>query len=102
MMPPQQPMQPGPPAAPQQEQPMEYAFRPDLTNPQYGQCLEMEKHWQAQWRQYYQFYHQHRTMNPSDPQYAQMTHYVQMLKQQLDHAWANFSSQCIHYPSRRR
>lgn len=100
-MAPPQPMQPGPPAAPQQEQPLEYAFRPDLTNPQYGQCLQMEKQWKALWQQYYHFYNQHRMMNPADESYRQMTQYVMGLKQQLDYAWATFSAQCIHFPSRR-
>jgi hypothetical protein len=98
---PQQPMQPGPPAAPQQEQPSEYAFRPDLTNPQFGQCLQMEKQWQALWNQYYHFYDQHRMMNPADDSYRAMTQYVLSLRQQLDQAWAAFSAQCIYFPSRR-
>src|SRR5271157_2435596 len=49
--PPAQPMQPpapGPPAQ-QQQMPGEYAFRADLTNPQYGECLGLERTWQANW-----------------------------------------------------
>lgn len=92
----------GPPMgqAPEQ-QPLEYAFRPDLTNPQYGQCLQIEKQWRHLWEQYYQYYQQHRTMNPADPAYAQLTWHLRNLKQQLDAAWSQFSSQCIYFPTRR-
>lgn len=97
-----------PPAAPvpqptqiPQQQPTEYAFRPDLTNPQYGECLRLEKHWQALWQNYYQLYYQHRMMNPNDPAYSQLTYHVRAVKQQLDNAWQQFSSQCIYFPTRR-
>ena len=103
------PVQPGvPPAAPApqptqipQQQPTEYAFRPDLTNPQYGECLGLEKQWQTLWQNYYQLYYQHRMMNPNDPAYSQLTYHVRTLKQQLDNAWQQFSSQCIYFPTRR-
>jgi outer membrane biosynthesis protein TonB len=60
---PQAPMQPNRPSQPRpaaqrqpgtqpqpsyqaQGRPSEYAFRPNLTNPEYGQCLNLEKRWQ--------------------------------------------------------
>ena len=88
----------GPPAAAQQ--PLEYAFRPNLTNPEYGQCLQMEKHWQGLWNQYNQLYQQARMMNQRDPRYAQFTYQMYRLKQQLDAAWNNFSSRCVYFGSR--
>lgn len=91
----------GPPPAQVPQQPLEYAFRPDLTNPEYGQCLQMEKYWQNLWQQYYQIYQRHRMTNPSDPAYAQLTWQAGNVKQQLDAAWNDFSSRCIYFPSRR-
>ncbi|MBI4965074.1 MAG: hypothetical protein HY913_17505 [Desulfomonile tiedjei] len=93
--------QPTPPAA-QQQQPMEYAFRPDLSNPEFGECLELEKNWRALWQRYAQVYQQVTTMNPSDPQYRQMALYAQGLKQHLDAAWNAFSGKCVYYPPRRQ
>ena len=103
--PPQTGPPPGAPAPPMrqapQDQPTEYAYRPDLTNPQFGQCLQMEKQWRHLWEQYYQYYHQHRMMNPADPAYTQLTWHLRNLKQQLDAAWNQFSSQCIYFPTHR-
>ena len=93
------PMQPQP-VPQQQNQPLEYAFRPDLTNPEYGQCLNLEKQWKALWQRYYQIYSQVRMMNPNDPQYAQVTYYARMVKSQLDAAWNHFSSKCVYFPKR--
>jgi hypothetical protein len=101
---PQAPMMPpqGPPAqGGQGQQPSEYAFKPDLSNPQYGQCLQMERQWKGLWNQYYQLYYQHRQMNPADPSYGQLSHHLGALKMQLDAAWQQFSSQCIYFRSRR-
>ena len=102
--PPQTGPPPGGPPPPMrqapQDRPAEYAFRPDLTNPQYGKCLQMEKQWQQLWQQYYQQYYQHRNMNPADPSYAQLTWHLQNLRQQLDAAWSQFSSQCIYFRTR--
>jgi hypothetical protein len=98
--PPAQPVQPGQ-MAPQQQQPAEYAFRPELTNPQFGECLNLEKNWKMLWQQYAQAYQQARWMNPRDPQYAQMSYYLRNLKNQLDAAWQNFSSNCVYFPGRR-
>ncbi len=81
-----------------QQQPSEYAFRPDLTNPEFGECLQLEKAWQAAWQRYAQEYQRHRWMNPSDPQYPQMTYYVRNLKQQLDATWQTFSGRCVYFP----
>jgi hypothetical protein len=94
------PGQPGQPA-PGPQQPLEYAFRPDLTNPQYGECLNLEKNWKMLWQQYAQAYQQARWMNPRDPQYAQMSYYLRNLKTQLDAAWQNFSSRCVYFPRSR-
>ncbi|MBI5250291.1 MAG: hypothetical protein HY912_12420 [Desulfomonile tiedjei] len=83
------------------QHPAEYAFRPDLTNPQFGECLNLEKTWKMLWQRYAQEYQRARMMNPRDPQYAQMSYYLQSLKAQLDAAWQNFSSRCVYFPSRR-
>ena len=99
--PPAQPMQlpaPGPPAQ-RQQMPREYAFRPDLTNPQYGECLELESIWQTRWHRYAYEYQRAMMMNPKDPIYPQMTWYMHGLKQQLDQSWAIFCSKCIYYPT---
>ena len=111
--PPQAPVQPGPPGQPVQPQPVqpqpgqsqgghpsEYAFRPDLSNPEFGRCLNLEKRWKALWQRYYQLYNQARMMNPNDRQYAQLTYYVQVVKQQLDAAWREFSGKCVYFPER--
>ena len=95
------PLQQQPPAV-QQEQPLEYAFRPDLSNPEYGECLRLEKNWRGLWQRYAQIYQQVRYMNPNDPQYRQMASYAQNMKQQLDSAWNDFSGKCIYFPSRRK
>lgn len=99
--PPRRP-QPGPEAQPQPQgqQPTEYAFRPDLTNPEFGECLQLEKNWKNLYNKYYQIYSYARTMNPEDPQYAQTAYYVQHLKSQLDMAWNTFSSKCVYFPRR--
>ncbi|MFH0960424.1 MAG: hypothetical protein V1897_17160 [Pseudomonadota bacterium] len=85
----------------QPQQPSEYAFRPNLTNPEYGECLNLEKRWRSLWQNYYQLYNQTRMMNPSDPQYAQMANYVNHMKIQLDAAWAEFSGRCVYFPKAR-
>lgn len=92
-LPPQQGAQPG--ALPQ-----EYAFRPDLSNPEYGMCLKMEKNWKALWNNYYQLYNQLRMMSPNDPRYAQMARYAYGVKARLDAAWQSFSSRCTYSPQR--
>lgn len=79
---------------------MEYAFRPDLTNPEYGECLQLERNWKNLYHKYYQMYSYVRTMSPGDPQYAQTAYYVQHLKSQLDMAWNSFSSKCVYFPRR--
>ena len=104
--PPQAPMGPGPqgapPGAPQQMQrPLEYAFRPDLTNPEYGECLQLERSWKALWQSYAQAYQTAVNMSPQHPQYQQMAGYVNSLKARLDVAWNEFSSKCVYFPSRR-
>jgi len=93
--------QPMPPAS-QGQQPLEYAFRPDLSNPEFGECLGLEKNWQAHWQRYAQAYQQVMMMNPNDPQYRQMASYAQTLKQQLDAAWNAFSGKCVYFPPRRQ
>lgn len=90
------------PQAQQSQERQEYAFRPDLTNQQYGQCLGLEKNWRTLWQQYAQGYQQAQTMSPQDPRYAQMSYYLADLKRRLDAAWYQFSSQCIYFPSQRR
>ncbi len=104
----QQPAAPGratsqaiPPAS-QPQQPLEYAFRPDLSNPEYGECLGLEKHWRALWQKYAQAYQQVMMMRPNDPQYRQMALHAQNLKQQLDAAWNGFSGKCVYFPPPRR
>jgi hypothetical protein len=99
---PAQPMRPPAPAPPPQQQqiPGDYAFRGDLTNPEYGECLALERTWQANWYRYAAEYRRAMMMNPRDPNYAQMTRYVQGLKQQLDQSWNIFSSKCVYFPSR--
>jgi hypothetical protein len=96
------PPQAGPPGAPQEQQrPLEYAFRPDLTNPEYGECLQLEKSWQALWQSYAQAYQTIMSMSPQHPQYQQMAAYVNNLKSRLDTAWNTFSSKCVYFPPRR-
>ncbi len=96
--PPAQPM--GPPQQVQgQQQPTEYAFRPDLTNPEFGECLNLEKIWRAAWQRYAQEYQRARMMSPSDPQYPQMSYYLRNLKQQLDTTWQTFSGRCVYFPA---
>lgn len=84
----------------QPSRPPEYAFRPDLTNPEFGECLQLEKNWKALWGNYTQMYEQTRWMQPNSPQYVQTTYYLQQLKMQLDDAWNAFSSRCIYFPRR--
>ncbi len=95
------PPQQAPYQQPQPQQPSEYAFRPNLTNPEYGQCLNLEKRWQGLWQTYNSVYNQARMMNPSDPQYAQTANYVNYMKTQLDAAWAEFSGRCVYFPNHR-
>jgi hypothetical protein len=97
---PMQPLAPGPPAQQQQQAPGEYAFRGDLTNPEYGECLALERTWQANWYRYAAEYRRAIMMNPKDPNFPQMTRYIQGLKQQLDQSWSIFSSKCIYFPNR--
>jgi hypothetical protein len=94
------PYAPGGQRPPGNQQPLEYAFRPNLSNAEYGQCLQMEKHWKTVWNQYNQLYHQARMMNRQDPRYAQLTYQLYHLKRQLDSAWNNFASRCIYFGSR--
>lgn len=96
------PQAPGTQPPPGFQQPLEYAFRPELTNPEYGQCLAMEKQWKDLWNQYNQLYHQARMLNPRDPRYAQMTYYLYDLKRRLDGAWNNFAARCVYFGSRDR
>lgn len=102
--------QPGPrqmtpqrPSAPQQapqQMESEYAFRPNLSNPEFGECLQLERNWKTLWNSYYQAYYHAQSMRPSDPQYQQMAAYVNNLRYQLDAAWANFSQRCVYFPRR--
>jgi hypothetical protein len=97
---PMRPPAPAPPAQQPQQAPGEYAFRGDLTNPQYGECLALERTWQANWHRYAAEYRRATMMNPRDPNYPQMTWYIQSLKQQLDQSWNIFSSKCVYFPTR--
>jgi len=99
---PQQPPRRQQTQPPAQDQRNEYAYRPDLTNPEFGECLNLEKNWQGLWQRYAEMYEGARWMNPQDPQYAQTAWYLQHLKGQLDAAWYTFSSKCIYFPQRRR
>jgi hypothetical protein len=93
--------QPMPPPQPQMpQQPLEYAFRPELTNPEYGECLTLEKNWRDLWNRYYQLFQHTRTANPADPHYQTFIYQAQQLKMQLDIAWQAFSSKCIYFPRR--
>jgi hypothetical protein len=93
---PQQPQQ----SQQAQQQRQEYAFRPNLTNPEYGQCLGLEKNWKNLWQQYAQGYQQAQSLSPQDPRYAQMSYYLVDLKRRLDDAWYQFSSRCIYFPAK--
>ncbi len=106
-----QPTQPAParPVNPQREQQrgyqgqagfpkQKYAYRPDLTNPQYGQCLKMEEQYWKMWEEYNQLYQTANTMYPGDPRYARITRYLQGLSQRMNQAWSAFSSRCIYFP----
>jgi hypothetical protein len=95
----QQPI-PGQPQAPGPQQPAEYAYRPDLTNPQFGECLGLERDWQALSQRYAMEYQRAVGMNPRSPEYAQMTRYMQGLRQQVDQAWNIFRSKCIYFRTR--
>ncbi len=79
-----------------------YAFRPDLTNAQYGRCLGLEKQWKTLWHQYNEAYQNAVQMYPGDPRWNQVTQYMANLKQQLDAAWHQFSSQCIYFREPKR
>jgi len=100
------PQQPPPPQAPQQQpygnpQPQsadQYAFRPNLSNPEYGECLQLEKNWKSLYFRYYQQYEQARLSGAA----ASYAPYLQSLKQQLDAAWNAFSSRCIYFPKQRK
>lgn len=81
-----------------QQTPSEYAFRPNLTNPEFGECLQLERNWKTLWNSYYQAYYHAQRMSPSDPQYPQMAAYVNNLRYQLDAAWNTFSQKCIYFP----
>ncbi len=100
---PGQPVQPtAPPSALQQPMPAEYAFRGDLTNDQYGECLGLERTWQANWHRYAYEYQRAMMVSNKDPIYPQITWYVQGIKQQLDQSWNAFSSKCIYFPPTRQ
>lgn len=88
------------PAQPPQQMPSEYAFRPNLSNPEFGECLQLERNWKTLWNSYYQAYAHAQGMSPSDAQYQQMAAYVNNLRYQLDAAWSNFSQKCIYFPRR--
>ncbi len=88
-----------PQQAPQQME-SEYAFRPNLSNPEFGECLQLERNWKTLWNYYYQAYSHAQSMRPSDPQYQQMAAYVNNLRYQLDAAWSNFSQRCVYFPRR--
>lgn len=101
--PPIQPMQRQPqrvPVQPPQQIPSEYAYKPNLSNPEFGECLQLERNWKTLWNSYYQAYYHAQSMRPSDPQYQQMAAYVNNLRYQLDAAWSNFSQKCIYFPRR--
>jgi len=85
---------------PQAEMPQEYAFRPDLSNPEFGNCLQLEKNWKGLWDRYTNYYHQVAMMHPGSPQFGQATRVLQHMKMELDAAWNAFSSQCIYFPRR--
>ncbi len=78
-----------------------YAFKPDLTNAQYGRCLSMERHWKNLWQQYNEGYNNARQMYPADPRLTELSYHLANLKQQLDAAWQQFSSECIYFPQRK-
>lgn len=109
---PQQPMYPPqgqpPPQAPAQappqgQQPATYAFRPNLSNPEYGECLQIERQWKDLWNQYYQQYENYRRWGYADPNQAGIwQHHLSSLRQQLDQAWQNFSGRCIYFPRPRQ
>ncbi len=86
------------PVQPPQQMPEEYAFRPNLTNPEFGECLQLERNWKTLWNSYYQAYYHAQSLPPSDPQYRQMAAYVNSLRYQLDAAWSAFSQKCIYFP----
>ncbi|MDQ1237959.1 MAG: hypothetical protein QG577_143 [Thermodesulfobacteriota bacterium] len=85
---------------PQVDMPQEYAFRPDLSNPEFGNCLQLEKNWKALWERYTNYYEQVRMMHPGSPQFGQATRILQHMKMELDAAWNAFQGQCIYFPRR--
>jgi hypothetical protein len=85
---------------PQANMPQEYAFRPDLSNPEFGNCLQLEKNWKAFWERYTNYYEQVRMMHPGSPQFGQATRVLQHMKMELDAAWNAFQGQCIYFPRR--
>ncbi len=99
------PPAPGQPQAPsrqqmpgQQQMPAEYAFRPDLTNPEYGRCLNLEKHWKNMWQMYAHQYQVFRSMGPRDPRAVRLSYFLRDLRGKLDAAWENFSRACVYFP----
>jgi hypothetical protein len=83
------------------QKPLEYAYRPELTNPEFGNCLSLEKNWRGLYQQYYREYEQLRMVDTRDPQYSAYVYRLQQLKQQLDAAWSAFGP-CIYFPGRNR
>ncbi|MFH0824113.1 MAG: hypothetical protein V2B18_15285 [Pseudomonadota bacterium] len=90
-----------PGAAQRQQAPFHYALRPELSNPEYCECLKMEKHWKALWQTYTQIYNQAQAMNRADPRYGPTTYQAANIKQQLDAAWYAFSNRCVYFPERK-
>ncbi len=89
-----------PSVAPSPDQPgLRYAFRPDLNNYQYGQCLTMERQYMEMWHQYREAYMKITMMGQRHPMYGALTQQIQAMKQQMDTLWNNFSGTCIYYPS---
>ncbi len=100
--PPQQMAPMGRPQVPQQyqqQQSLQYAFKPELTNPEYGQCLQLEKQWKALYQRYYQEYERIRMYGAQSGDYVG---YLQNLRQQMDAAWNNFSSRCVYFPKKKQ
>lgn len=91
-----------PPMPFQQQMPPEYAFRPDLSNPEYGNCLQWERNWKTLWYRYSEYYNQVRMMHPGDQRFGPATRYLQSMKMELDAAWNTFRNNCIYFPRTRR
>jgi hypothetical protein len=89
--------QPGIQTQPEQ-MPLQYSFRPNLSNPEYGECLGLEKRWKELHTQYATEYERARYVRPGSTNFNNYMIYIQNLRYEAEKAWMNFSSRCVYFP----